>query len=84
MISLNLKTASEGINDSSNLVGAIIHDKQLKGNLKVLLESLHSGSKTLNEDLEALQHNFFFRSYFRKKEKQNVKDLKMSRNNGSN
>ena len=41
--------------------------------LKQTLKNLETGSKKLDEDLEALQHNFLFRKYFRKKAKSESK-----------
>jgi phospholipid/cholesterol/gamma-HCH transport system substrate-binding protein len=34
------------------------------------LQNLQSASKKLDEDLEALQHNFLLRGFFKKKAKQ--------------
>ena len=36
-------------------------------NIKITLQNLQSGTKKLDEDLEALQHNFLLRGFFRKK-----------------
>jgi phospholipid/cholesterol/gamma-HCH transport system substrate-binding protein len=72
----NLQTASENINDSSQPVGTLIHDKEAAGDLKTTLKNLASGSRKLDEDLEALQHNFLLRGFFRKKEKQEAKQKK--------
>ena len=64
----NLKEVSS--NPKSPL-GLILHDEAAGKNLKTTLINLESSSAKLDEDLEALQHNFLLRRYF-KKEKKNL------------
>ena len=66
----NLKAVTEKINDSSNTVGVLLHDQQTATNLRAMIENLQSGTKKFDEDMEALQHNFLFRGFFRKRAKQ--------------
>jgi phospholipid/cholesterol/gamma-HCH transport system substrate-binding protein len=73
VIANNLKTASEGLNNSNKPVGALIHDQEVADNLKSIIKNLNAGSQKLNEDLEALQHNFLLRGFFRKKARQEAK-----------
>lgn len=67
----NLKTSTNTLNDGLNNknapVGMLLHDEQAATNIKITLENLQSGTKKLDEDLEALQHNFLLRGFFRKK-----------------
>lgn len=63
----NLKRIS---NDPSSPVGVLLHDKEAGANLKESLKYLESSSKKLDEDLEAVQHNFLLRRYFKKKAKE--------------
>jgi phospholipid/cholesterol/gamma-HCH transport system substrate-binding protein len=65
----NLKTVSQKITDSSNTVGVLLHDQQSADNLRATIENLQSGTQKFDEDMEALQHNFLFRGFFRKKAK---------------
>jgi len=65
----NLKTVTDKINDSTNTVGVLLHDQKAASNLKATVENLQSGTQKFNEDMEALQHNFLFRGFFRKKAK---------------
>jgi phospholipid/cholesterol/gamma-HCH transport system substrate-binding protein len=75
-LTTNLKGVVERINDSTNTVGVLLHDQQAATNLKSATENLQSGTEKFNEDMEALQHNFLFRGFFRKKEKQEKEQQK--------
>ncbi len=62
----NLKAASSNPNTT---LGVLMHDQEAGTDVKQMIENLEQSSVKLEEDLEALQHNFLFRRYFRKKEK---------------
>jgi phospholipid/cholesterol/gamma-HCH transport system substrate-binding protein len=62
----SLKDASQ---NTATPLGILLHDRESGEHLKTTLKNLETGSQKLNENLEALQHNFLFRGYFRKKEK---------------
>jgi phospholipid/cholesterol/gamma-HCH transport system substrate-binding protein len=74
----NLKTSTGSLNDGLNNtqapVGMLLHDEGAATNIKGTLQNLQSGSKKLDEDLEALQHNFLLRGFFRKKAKREKAD----------
>ena len=40
------------------------------------MTNINEASFRLNEDLEALKHNFLFRGYFKKQEKEKLKKVK--------
>jgi ABC-type transport system involved in resistance to organic solvents, periplasmic component len=70
----NLKTASYQLNTNDNMLGLLLNDSQTAGQVKNIIENLDAGSRKLDENLEALQHNFLFRGYFRKKAKREAKE----------
>lgn len=69
----NLNRAGKSLNKTDNAAGAILNDPQIASDLKNIIKNLDASSVKLNEDLKALQHNIFFRGYFRKQEKQKKK-----------
>ncbi|MEO8405140.1 MAG: MlaD family protein [Chitinophagaceae bacterium] len=69
LVSNNIQKVSNNLNDTKSPAGVLLNDKQAGDNLKVLLYNLQSGSKKLDENMEALQHNFLLRGFFKKKAK---------------
>jgi phospholipid/cholesterol/gamma-HCH transport system substrate-binding protein len=65
----NLNETSTKLNDDKNAVGLLLNDQQFAGQLKSTMENLETSTDKLDENMEALQHNFLFRGYFRKKAK---------------
>jgi phospholipid/cholesterol/gamma-HCH transport system substrate-binding protein len=74
LITGNIENVSRRLDSTGSPVGVLLNDEQAGKNLKMTLENLQGGSKKLDEDLEALQHNFLFRGFFKKKAKAEKKD----------
>lgn len=66
----SLRTAGEGLNDKNSPVGLLLHDQQAADNLDRTLKNLRLSSQELSDDLEAIQHSWLLRGFFRKKDKQ--------------
>lgn len=60
----------EQINSGKGIVNGLIKDSLMANDLRVSLSNIESASKKLDEDLEAMQHSIFFRSYFKKAKKE--------------
>lgn len=89
-IIINIDKTSKGIDKVvTNLNATILNAKEGKGAINYLsndpnlvkkidttITNINQASKLLNQDLEALKHNFFFRGYFKKQEKQKSKEVK--------
>jgi phospholipid/cholesterol/gamma-HCH transport system substrate-binding protein len=44
--------------------------------IRQMIKNLQTSSKKLDEDLEAAQHNFLLRGFFRRREKEQAKQQK--------
>jgi phospholipid/cholesterol/gamma-HCH transport system substrate-binding protein len=64
-----LRTAGKGLNDEHSPVGVLLHDEETADNLERMIKNLRVSSQELSDDLEAVQHNFLLRGFFRKKDK---------------
>jgi phospholipid/cholesterol/gamma-HCH transport system substrate-binding protein len=64
----SLKETSGKLNRDDNAVGVLLNDTVTANHVKALFKNLETSSHKLDEDLEAAQHNFLLRGFFRKKE----------------
>jgi phospholipid/cholesterol/gamma-HCH transport system substrate-binding protein len=83
MIIVNLEKSSEQINktitnlkDGKGALNYLSNDPKLVKQIDSTMINLNQASSKLNENLEALKHNFFFRGYFKKQEKDKAKAAK--------
>lgn len=67
-----------GLKDPNSPAGALLHDKATADNLKQTVRNLQSSTEKLDENMEALQHNFLLRGFFKKKDKAAKKAAKDS------
>jgi phospholipid/cholesterol/gamma-HCH transport system substrate-binding protein len=64
------------MNSGNNAIGVLLADSTFADRLRVTLENAESATAKLDENMEALQHNFLLRGFFRKKEKKEAKGNK--------
>ncbi len=69
VITDNLSKASNKLNSTDNAMGLLLNDAKTAEQVKKTMGNLEEGSVKLNDDLEAVQHNFLLRGFFKKKEK---------------
>ncbi len=62
------------INSGHGTIGRLIHDTITSENIDQTILNLKNSSKGLDENMEALKHNFLFRGYFKKKAKEEEKE----------
>jgi phospholipid/cholesterol/gamma-HCH transport system substrate-binding protein len=76
----NLNTMVQGINkDLANGKGSLntlLRDSVMAKNLKATMDNVQKGTDAFNQNMEALKHNFLFRGYFRRLEKEQEKAKK--------
>ncbi len=71
--SINVKEVSNNLSNAKSPAGVLLNDQEAGKNLKTTLENLQLGTKKLDENMEALQHNFLLRGFFKKKAKNEEK-----------
>lgn len=59
-------TLNASINNKQTPVGVLLNDQAAAADLQATLKNLNAGTRKLDQDLEALQHNFLLRRFFRK------------------
>jgi phospholipid/cholesterol/gamma-HCH transport system substrate-binding protein len=74
VISSNLKDIIRKMDNDNNAIGVLLSDTTFARKLRTTLDNAQSASGKLDENMQALQHNFLLRGYFRKQEKK--KNLK--------
>ncbi|MCW5907770.1 MAG: MCE family protein [Chitinophagales bacterium] len=68
-----LKIILNKVNTGSGTISTLINDTASANNLKRSLVNIDSSAQKLPALMEALKHNFLFKAYFKKQEKQNKK-----------
>jgi phospholipid/cholesterol/gamma-HCH transport system substrate-binding protein len=74
VISDNLKDMIRKMDNDNNAIGVLLADTTFAKKLKATLDNATSASAKLDENMEALQHNFLLRGYFRKQAKKEGKE----------
>jgi len=71
----NLNVTIVNIKDGKGALNYLSNDENLVKKIDSTMTNLNDASIKLNENLEALKHNFLFRGYFKKKAKEKVKQF---------
>jgi phospholipid/cholesterol/gamma-HCH transport system substrate-binding protein len=71
----NLNKASNKLNTTDNVIGELLNDPKGAVQVQTTLKNLQASSVKLNEDLEAVQHNFLLKGFFKKKAKAKADSL---------
>ena len=76
----DLKNATEnvnaGLNNKNSPAGMLLKDEGVANDLKATLHNLNSSTQKLDQNMEALQHNFLLRGFFKKKAKREQEEAK--------
>lgn len=67
--SSELREASEKLNNEKNALAVVSSDTVFAEQLKSVMENTKDATEKLDMNMNALQHNFLFRGYFRKQER---------------
>lgn len=73
-----LETMMSEINSAESTFNYLTKDETLPKTIESTMQEIKEASQKLNENMEALKHNFLFRSYFRKQAREAKKKDKSS------
>jgi phospholipid/cholesterol/gamma-HCH transport system substrate-binding protein len=76
VLTSNLNKASNKLNSTDNALGVLLNDPKGAVQVQTTLNNLQQSSIKLNQDLEAAQHNFLLKGFFKKKAKAEADSLK--------
>ncbi len=72
----NLNKASSKLNGTNSAIGVLLNDPKGATQVQTTLNYLQQSSVKLNDDLEAAQHNFLLKGFFKKRAKAKADSLK--------
>jgi len=72
----NLNEVIETVKEGEGAFNYLLTDTILVQDIDETVKNIKEGSVLLNENLEALRHNTFFKGYFKKQEKERLKEEK--------
>lgn len=72
----NLNKASDKLNRTDNALGVLLNDPKAAVKVQSTLDYLQQSSIKLNDDLEAAQHNFLIKGFFKNRAKAKADSLK--------
>jgi len=75
-ITANLQKTTSKLNNDDNIIGYLLNNKKGADQIRSSMDNLQQSSIKLNEDLEAAQHNFLLKGFFKKKAKAQADSLK--------
>lgn len=75
-INLIVNKIHSDVDSGNGLVNALLRDSFIVEKINASLSNIQKGTDNFNQNMEALKHNFLFKGYFRKLEKQQKKKTK--------
>lgn len=69
-VSRQLSHVMAKLERADGALGALLNDPKLATDLKQTMENINIGTSRFNENMEAMRHNFLFRRYFKKQQKE--------------
>lgn len=69
-MSRRLQALTQRLDDGDNAIGLLLADTTFAGSMRVTLRNAQSASAKLDENMDALRHNFLLRGYFRRKDRE--------------
>jgi phospholipid/cholesterol/gamma-HCH transport system substrate-binding protein len=80
-ITNTLKATTDKFNRTDNAVGVLLNDPKAAAQVQSTIQNLQQSSVKLNEDLEAAQHNFLLKGFFKDRAKAKADSIKKANKN---
>lgn len=80
-ITNTLKATTDKFNRTDNAVGVLLNDPKAAAQVQSTIQNLQQSSIKLNEDLEAAQHNFLLKGFFKDRAKAKADSIKKANKN---
>jgi phospholipid/cholesterol/gamma-HCH transport system substrate-binding protein len=71
------RSINESVEQGPGMINLVLKDTAVSGNIRRTLANVEKGTASFNENMEAMKHNFLFKGYFKKQEKEKAKQQKM-------
>lgn len=72
-VNKTIRSVRQDIENGKGMANAVLRDSLMVQKLSAIINNMQQGTDGFNQNMEALKHNFLFRGYFKKLEKQNRK-----------
>ncbi|MCA6431993.1 MAG: hypothetical protein IM574_00170 [Cytophagales bacterium] len=69
-VTSDIKAVTEKMKTGKGATGVLLSDTAFAKDLKRTMKNIEIASDRFNENMEAMKHNFLFRGYFKKQEKE--------------
>jgi phospholipid/cholesterol/gamma-HCH transport system substrate-binding protein len=79
VVAENLEGIASKMNDDDNAIGVLLQDSAFANRLRNTMLNAEQASQKMDENMEALQHNFLFRRYFKKQDKKRKEEAASSK-----
>jgi phospholipid/cholesterol/gamma-HCH transport system substrate-binding protein len=83
VVAKNLEDLTAKMNSKNNAVGLLLADSAFADHLRNTMMNTELATQKLDENMEALQHNFLLRRYFRKHNRQKAEEAASSRSSAT-
>lgn len=72
-LTTNLNDATAKMNDNDNAIGLLLNDEEMAEQIRRTMQNLEQSTEKLDENMEALQHNFLLRGFFRRQAREEAR-----------
>jgi phospholipid/cholesterol/gamma-HCH transport system substrate-binding protein len=83
VVAQNLEVLSNKMNSGDNAVGMLLSDSTFAERLRNTMINTEHATEKLDENMEAMQHNFLLRRYFKKQNKKKQNEAASSKASAS-